>query len=162
VSPELRAAALGDHLDRLYRAAWALCGSREDAEDLVQETFARVLAKPRRIEADDPMPYLLRVLRNTFFSSLRARGRRPQTAPLEDEDSRAIAPESASPAAIVATREVFAAIAALSDDHRDVLVAVDIAGLTYEETAEAFDLPLGTVMSRLYRARGKAAEALRA
>jgi DNA-directed RNA polymerase specialized sigma24 family protein len=41
-------ARLGDHIDRLYRAAWALCGSREDAEDLVQETYARVLARPRR------------------------------------------------------------------------------------------------------------------
>jgi RNA polymerase sigma-70 factor (ECF subfamily) len=162
VSPELRAAALGDHLDRLYRAAWALCGSREDADDLVQETFVRVLAKPRRIEGDDPMPYLLRVLRNTFFSTLRARGRRPKTAPLEPDEAMAVAPESASPAAIVATREVFAAIAALSDEQRDVLVAVDVAGLSYEETAEALDVPLGTVMSRLYRARGKAAEALRA
>ena len=162
MSPELRAAALGDHVDRLYRAAWALCGSREDADDLVQETFVRVLARTRRIEGDDPLPYLLRVLRNTFFSTLRTRGRRPQTAPLEEGELRAIAPESASPAAIVATREVFAVIATLSDEHRDVLVAVDVAGLTYEETAEAFDLPLGTVMSRLYRARGKAAEALRA
>ena len=70
MSPELRAAVLGDHLDRLYRAAWALCGSREDAEDLVQETFVRVLAKPRRIEGDDPMPYLLRVLRNARDSRL--------------------------------------------------------------------------------------------
>ena len=162
MSPELRAAALGDHVDRLYRAAWALCGSREDADDLVQETFVRVLARPRRIEGDDPLPYLLRVLRNTFISTLRTRDRRPQTAPLEESESRAVAPESASPAAIVATREVFAIIAALSDEHRDVLVAVDVAGLTYEETAEAFDLPLGTVMSRLYRARGKAADALRA
>ncbi len=162
MSPELRAAALGDHLDRLYRAAWALCGSREDAEDLVQETFVRVLAKPRRIEGDDPMPYLLRVLRNTFVSTLRARGRRPQTAPLEDDEPRAIAPESASPATIVATREVFAVIAGLADEQRDVLVAVDVAGLTYEETADALGVPLGTVMSRLYRARGKAAEALRA
>jgi DNA-directed RNA polymerase specialized sigma24 family protein len=43
---------LGDHIDRLFRAAWALSGSRADAEDLVQETFARVLAKPRRIRSD--------------------------------------------------------------------------------------------------------------
>jgi RNA polymerase sigma-70 factor (ECF subfamily) len=62
----------------------------------------------------------------------------------------------------VATREVFAVIAGLADEQRDVLVAVDVAGLTYEETAEALGVPLGTVMSRLYRARGKAAEALRA
>src|SRR5215218_10924106 len=57
--------ALGDHVDRLFRAAWALCGKREDAEDLVQETFARVLAKPRFIRNDDDIGYLLSVLRNT-------------------------------------------------------------------------------------------------
>ena len=59
---------LGDHVDRLYRAAWGLCGSREDAEDLVQETYARVLSRPRMLRNDDDLGYLLRVLRNTFFS----------------------------------------------------------------------------------------------
>ena len=54
-------AALGDHVDRLYRAAWAMCGTREDAEDLVQDTVARVLAKPRLIRNDDDLGYLLRV-----------------------------------------------------------------------------------------------------
>ncbi|MDE3132176.1 MAG: hypothetical protein KGL16_13585, partial [Acidobacteriota bacterium] len=58
--------SLGDHLDRLYRAAWSLCGSREEAEDLVQETFARVLLKPRFLRSEDDIGYLLRVLRNTF------------------------------------------------------------------------------------------------
>jgi DNA-directed RNA polymerase specialized sigma24 family protein len=74
--------ALGDHIDRLYRAAWGLCGSREEAEDLVQETFARVLRKPRILHSDDDLGYLLRVLRNTYFSSRRAAARRPQTTPL--------------------------------------------------------------------------------
>src|SRR6478736_2964586 len=60
--------ALGDHIDRLYRAAWGLCGSREEAEDLVQETFARILRKPRMLRSEDDLGYLLRVLRNTFFS----------------------------------------------------------------------------------------------
>ena len=49
MTPDLEPEALGKHLDRLYRAAWALCGSREDAEDLVQETYTRVLAKRRTI-----------------------------------------------------------------------------------------------------------------
>ena len=53
-------ARLGDHLDRLYRAAWALCGSREDAEDLVQETYARLLARPRWLRNEDDLGYLLR------------------------------------------------------------------------------------------------------
>lgn len=162
MTPELRAALLGDHVDRLYRAAWALCGKREDAEDLVQETFARVLAKPREIETDDPLPYLLSVLRNTFVTSLRTKSRRPQTGVLEDDDARAVAPASASPVAALAAREVFETIAALPDDYRDVLVAVDVAGLGYQEAADAFAIPIGTVMSRLYRARGKVAEAIAA
>jgi len=60
--------SLTTHVDRLYRAAWALCGSREDAEDLVQETFARVLSRPRVIHGDDDLYYLMRVLRNTFLT----------------------------------------------------------------------------------------------
>src|SRR5579862_6730204 len=77
--------ALGDHVDRLYRAAWGLCGSREDAEDLVQETFARVLRKPRLLRSEDDLGYLLRTLRNTFFSQRRAAGRRVQTTPVGDD-----------------------------------------------------------------------------
>src|SRR5450755_2205535 len=91
--------SLGDHLDRLYRAAWGLCGSREEAEDLVQETFSRVLRKPRILHSDDDLGYLLRVLRNTFFSQRRTATRRPQTTALPDdldfiEDRSAVQPES--------------------------------------------------------------------
>jgi len=82
---QLDPAALGDHVDRLYRAAWALCGSREDAEDLVQETFAKVLVKPRFLRNDDDLGYLLRVLRNTFVSRHRAAMRRPQSTPMPEE-----------------------------------------------------------------------------
>ena len=161
MTPDLRPEALGDHLDRLYRAAWALCGSREDAEDLVQETYARVLAKRRVIATDaDALPYLLTVLRNTFVSSWRSASRRPRTAPLEEFDGALAAPSSASPAAVLAAREVFAAIAALPEEQRDVLAAVDVAGLSYAEAAEALDVPTGTVMSRLYRGRNAVAAAL--
>src|SRR6187455_3023760 len=91
-------ARVGDHLDRLYRAAWALCGSREDAEDLVQETYARVLAKKRVIATEaDALPYLLTVLRNTFRSSLRTRSRRPRTAALEDAETLLAAPAATGP-----------------------------------------------------------------
>ncbi|HET7450924.1 MAG TPA: RNA polymerase sigma factor [Gaiellaceae bacterium] len=148
----LEPARLGDHLDRLYRAAWALCGSREDAEDLVQETYARVLARPRLLRHEDDLGYLLRALRNTFLNQRRSEGRRLRPAPLPDElelaDPKAVRPEVAFEAA-----EIHAAISALPDDFRDVLVAVDIAGLSYKEAARALRIREGTVMSRLYRAR---------
>jgi RNA polymerase sigma-70 factor (ECF subfamily) len=161
VPPDLLPQALADHLDRLYRAAWALCGNREDAEDLVQETYAKVLSKRRVIGSDDDaLPYLLTVLRNTFVSSLRTRARRPQTAPLEDAEQRLAAPASRSPVEVVAAREVYAAIAALPQDQRDVIAAVDVAGLSYAEAAESLGVPVGTVMSRLYRGRGRVADAI--
>ena len=73
-------ARLGDHVDRLYRAAWALCGSREDAEDLVQETYARLLARPRLLRNEDDLGYLLRALRNTFLNQKRSESRRLRPA----------------------------------------------------------------------------------
>jgi len=161
VTPELLPEVLADHLDRLYRAAWALCGSREEAEDLVQETYVRVLAKKRMIASDaDALPYLLTVLRNTFRSSLRTRSRRPRTAALEDADPRFAAPASASPDAVLEARAVFAAIAALPDDQRDVVAAVDVAGLSYAEAAETLGVPAGTIMSRLHRGRSRVALAV--
>ena len=164
MTPELLPEVLADHLDRLYRAAWALCGSREDAEDLVQETYARVLAKKRVIaSADDALPYLLTVLRNTFRSSLRTRSRRPRTSALEDAtEMRLAAPASGGPQAIVEARAVFAAIAELPDDQRDVIAAVDVVGLSYAEAAETLGVPTGTIMSRLHRGRSRVASAVAA
>jgi RNA polymerase sigma-70 factor (ECF subfamily) len=149
----LNPAQLGDHIDRLYRAAWALAGSREDAEDLVQETFARVLARPRLLRNEDDLGYLLRALRNTFLNRKRTEQRRLRTAPLPDDVERVADPHQREPQAAVEAGELYAAVAALPDDFRDVLVAVDITGLSYKEAARALRIREGTVMSRLYRAR---------
>ena len=142
-----------DHIDRLFRAAWALCGSREDAEDLVQETYARVLAKPRFLRSEDDLGYLLRTLRNTFLNQKRTESRRLRTAPLPDELDVVSDPHAIDPAAAFEAGEVYSAVAALPADYRDVLVAVDVTGLSYKEAARALRIPEGTVMSRLYRAR---------
>src|SRR3954447_11531399 len=75
----LDANRLGDHLDRLYRAALGLTGSPADAEDLVQDVCVRVLAKPRVVSGGDDLGYLLRVLRNTFISNHRTTACRPAT-----------------------------------------------------------------------------------
>ena len=109
----LEPARLGDHLDRLYRAAWALCGSREDAEDLVQDTYARVLARPRLIRHDDDLGYLLRALRNTFLNKRRSESRRVRSAPLPDELDLVADPQAVLPETALAAGEVYAAIAAL-------------------------------------------------
>jgi len=142
-----------DHIDRLFRAAWALCGSREDAEDLVQETYARVLARPRFLRSEDDLGYLLRTLRNTFLNQKRTESRRLRTAPLPDELDVVGDPRATDPASAFEAGAVYAAVADLPADYRDVLVAVDITGLSYKEAARALRIPEGTVMSRLYRAR---------
>jgi RNA polymerase sigma-70 factor (ECF subfamily) len=146
-------ARLGDHVDRLYRAAWALSGSREDAEDLVQETFTRLLARPRLLRNEDDLGYLLRALRNTFLNQKRAESRRLRPGPLPDQLDVLADPQAREPQAALEAGEVFAAVAALPADFRDVLVAVDVTGLSYKEAARALRIREGTVMSRLYRAR---------
>jgi RNA polymerase sigma-70 factor, ECF subfamily len=146
-------ARLGDHLDRLYRAAWALCGSREDADDLVQETYARVLARPRLLRREDDLGYLLRALRNTFLTQKRTEGRRLRPDSLPEQLDLVADPHAREPHAALEAGELYAAVAALPDDFRDVLVAVDITGLSYKEAARVLRIRVGTVMSRLYRAR---------
>jgi RNA polymerase sigma-70 factor (ECF subfamily) len=150
-----------EHLPRLYRAARAWTRSREEAEDLVQETYARVLARPRFLRGEDEAGYLLRALRNTLYSQLRTRRRRPETTEL-DEDLAAGTRASDDPAEAAEHHEVYAAVAELPDEFRDALVAVDIAGLSYEEAARALGVPEGTLTSRLFRARDRVARRLSA
>jgi RNA polymerase sigma-70 factor (ECF subfamily) len=159
---QLDPGGLGDHIDCLYRAAWGLCGSREEAEDLVQETFARVLRKPRWLRSQDDIGYLIRALRNTFFTQRRAAARRPRTAPLSDnldrvEDRTAIALESR-----VESAALYAEVAALPPDFRDALVAIDLVGLSYREAARALRVREATITTRLHRARRQLAQALTA
>jgi RNA polymerase sigma-70 factor (ECF subfamily) len=150
---------IAEHLPRLYRAARSWTSSREEAEDLVQETFARVLARPRFVRDEDEMGYLVRALRNTLISQRRAASRRPLTTEL-DEELAAGRRGGDDPAEAAEHREVYAAIAALPDEFRDALVAVDVAGLSYEEAARLLGVPEGTVTSRLFRARDRVARRL--
>jgi RNA polymerase sigma-70 factor, ECF subfamily len=145
-------ARLGDHIDRLYRAACALTGSRLAADDLVQETYARVLSKPRLLKNDDDVGYLVRTMRNIFLDQRRQAARRA-TDPVDPEDLERVERHGTGPAEAVEQRELLDFIAALPADFRDVLVAVDVAGLSYKEASGALGVPEGTVMSRLYRAR---------
>ena len=148
-----------EHLPRLYRAARAWTRSRVEAEDFVQETCARVLARPRLLRGEDELGYLLRALRNTLVSQRRSERRRPQTAPLIDElDVRVRSGDD--PAQAAETNQVYAAIHELPEEFRDALVAVDVVGLSYREAARALGVPEGTVTSRLFRARDRVARRL--
>src|SRR6201984_1547624 len=162
MSPErhLDPAALGDHLDRLYRAAWALCGSREDAEDLVQETFARVLSRRRVLHGENDLYYLLRVLRNTYLSGRRAAGRRPRAVATLEDVTAADPRPTGRPQEALEVREIYATIAELPEDFRLALIAIDVVGLSYREAARALGVREATLTTRLHRARKRVAERL--
>lgn len=145
--------SLSQHVDRLYRAAWSLCGSREDAEDLVQETFARVLSRKRVLHGDDDLYYLMRVLRNTFLTSRRTASRRPVTVATLDDVVAADPKPMARPDRALEVQEVYATIAQLPEDFRLALVAVDVLGLSYREASRALRVREGTLTTRLHRAR---------
>jgi RNA polymerase sigma-70 factor (ECF subfamily) len=148
------------HLDQLFRAAWALCGSREGAEDLVQETVARILSRPRLLRAGSERAYLMRTLRNTFLTDRRTAGRRPDVVTTMTEFDAADLRTGARPEEAVIAAQVFPAIARLPESFRLVLVAVDVAGLSYREAARALGAPEATVTTRLYRARQRVAREL--
>jgi RNA polymerase sigma-70 factor, ECF subfamily len=145
--------SLPRHVDRLYRAAWALCGSREDAEDLVQETFARVLSRPRLLSGEDDLYYLMRVLRNTFLTGRRTASRRPNTVATLDDVLAADPRPMGRPAEALEVQELYATIATLPEDFRLALVAVDVLGLSYREASRALRVREATLTTRLFRAR---------
>ena len=128
----------------------------------MQETFARVLARPRHLRRDDELPYLLGALRNTYFKQLRTLQRRPRTVELPADDREALRSHHATPETVLELRELLATVATLPGEFRDTLVAVDLVGLSYREAALLLGAPEGTVATRLFRARRRVTGAHRA
>jgi RNA polymerase sigma-70 factor, ECF subfamily len=137
-----------------------MCGNPHDAEDLVQEACAQVLSRTRWLRHDDELGYLLRALRNTYVSRLRRAGRRPAEVPLEDHGEATSARIALDPEAALEVNELFAAIADLPEPSREVIVAVDVMGLSYGDAAKALDIKEATVTTRLHRARLRVADSL--
>jgi RNA polymerase sigma-70 factor (ECF subfamily) len=145
---------LSDHIDQLYRAAWALCGSRHDAEDLVQEMFLNVLKRPRVLRDDNEVGYLLRALRNTYATRYRRLAKRPVEVQIAEHDTPTLAGSD------VNAREIMEAIASAPAHYRDAVIAVDLLGLSYREAARSLRAREATLTTRLHRGRQHIARTL--
>ena len=147
------------HLDRLNAAALALCGNRPDAEDLVQETFISLLRRPRRLTGGSEIAYLMTMLRNRQIDLHRSAARK-QVVPLHEQDDPPDRRSDLRPDEAAEQHEVLAAVHAIESPFREAVVAVDVLGLSYKEAAQALDVPVGTIMSRLARGRGRVVQIL--
>ena len=131
----------------LRRYARALTRDAELADDLVQDTLVRALRSEHLFQGDDVRSWLYTILANLNRNRLRALARRPTLMPIEDND----APDVTGPE--LGQRDIERALATLVTDQRDALLLVVLEGLSYREVAEVQGVPIGTVMSRLARAR---------
>ena len=149
--------------DQVYRVAHRLVGSREEAEDLVQETYSRALRSWRSFTPGTNLrAWLLRILTNLNIDRGRRDQRSPDMQPLEEgdyylynrlEEAGAAAPEEERIDERLSQDGVVAALSAVPHDFRDVVVLVDIGDFSYKDAAQILDIPVGTVMSRLHRGR---------
>jgi RNA polymerase sigma-70 factor, ECF subfamily len=148
--------------DQVYRVARRLVSSREEAEDLVQETYARAFRSWRSYTPGTNLrAWLFRILTNLNIDRGRREQRAPATEPLEEGDyflyNRLEEDGGAADEERVVERlsqdGIVRALSAVPHDFRDVIVLVDIGDFTYQEAAQILDIPVGTVMSRLHRGR---------
>jgi len=150
------------HVGSAYNLARWLTGSTHDAEDVVQEASLRALAAMENFRGGDPRAWLLTIVRNTCFTWMRrdqTRAAEPLDEQAHDMDSPALTPDAALLQA-ADTQMVRQAIESLPMEYREVLVLRELEGFSYKEIAAAAKLPVGTVMSRLARARHRLQQAL--
>ena len=150
--------------DQVYRVARHLAASREDAEELVQETYARAFRSWRSYTPGTNLrAWLLRILTNLNIDRGRRKQRAPQEQPLEEGDyflynrleqtTHDGAAEEDRVVERLSQDDIVAALSAVPHDFRDVIVLVDIGDFSYQDAAQILDIPIGTVMSRLHRGR---------
>lgn len=145
------------HIDELTAFAWRLCGDREQAEDLVQETFAEAWKGIGRLrKLDSARAWLFRVLRRRYARLVRSQIARPELMQMDEETGfwDGIASQAPSPHAHAASRDYLEKVLATLDDRfRLPLLMAVMEGLTTAEIGEELGLPVGTVLSRIHRAR---------
>ena len=155
------------HLGHLHAAASAMTRNPHDAEDLVQETYTKAYASFQQFrEGTNARAWLLRILTNTFISSYRRRQREPVRVSLTGVQDgqltrgwagRGMVPRSAEEMALdrLPDSSVTRALRELPQDFRTTVYLADMEGFSYREVADIMRCPVGTVMSRLHRARGQ-------
>ena len=150
--------------DQVYRVARRMVSTREEAEDLVQETYARAFRSWRSFTPGTNLrAWLLRILTNLNIDRGRRKQRAPDEQPLEEGDyflynklEQAGRDGNTDEERVVerlSQDDIVTALSAVPHDFRDVVVLVDIGDFTYQDAAQILDIPIGTVMSRLHRGR---------
>src|SRR5215831_3358026 len=150
--------------DQVYRVARRLVSTREEAEDLVQETYARAFRSWRSYTPGTNLrAWLLRILTNLNIDRGRRKQRAPDEQPLEEGDyflynrleqaSRDGNSDEERVVERLSQDDIVTALSVVPHDFRDVVVLVDIGDFTYQDAAQILDIPIGTVMSRLHRGR---------
>jgi RNA polymerase sigma-70 factor, ECF subfamily len=151
--------------DKIYTIAYRLTGNPDDAADLAQDVFVRVYRNLHRYQPGTFEGWLYRITKNLFLDQVRRRGRY-RTEPLPAEEWRTPASEDPGPADVVERGTLEASLeagmAGLREDFRLAVVLCDVEGLSYEEIAQVTGWPLGTVRSRIHRARKQLREHLEA
>lgn len=140
------------HIASMRRYARALSRDRADADDLVQEALTRAVARADTFKTGTNLrAWLFTILHNVHVNRVRGRAARAEEVPVEDvEDRLTTSPRQEE---TVELREMMRVVRSLPDEQRRVLLLVAVEGLKYDEVARVLDVPIGTVMSRLSRAR---------
>lgn len=154
--PDVLATELPSLLPRLWRFALRLTANTHDAEDLVQRACVRALEKRHQFVAGtSALSWLFSIIHSIWLNELRAQKLRSRyNAPLDDEMAETLAdPNAKDPEVNALHRQLIAAVDALPDAQRSVMLLVAAEGMSYNEAADVLGIPIGTVMSRLSRAR---------
>ena len=149
------------NIQRVYRAAYAVVRNRDDAEDIAQETFVRAYQSISRFDETRPLfPWLYRIARNLCLNRIERVTKRETELPEFDYLPDASAGPEESAIAAEERRLVRGAVGRLPDQHRQIIELSHFQECSYREIADILDVPMGTVMSRLYNARRKLRELL--
>ena len=160
VSTESSEEALLQHLDAAYNFARWLTRDERDAEDVVQESYLRALKHFDTFKGGDARPWLLKIVRNTYYTWIQ-RNRLASMTPFDEEEDIHVSDAPSPEMLLVKEAEqqvVRRALRQLPTEFREVIVLREFEELSYQQIADAVQIPMGTVMSRLARARGRLAK----